>query len=343
MNRKHRLITYLAAGLVLLAAVLAAAFGTRSDSTAAAEKSAVAAARVTNAIQLDDGTCGRQLQIGSDRTASSSASPTFLVYGDGGASVYTAKIDGQALTGSFTSDMFGNVCVTTESVSPITDGPHILTAHEVRPNPQDLEPFAFSVDTVPPATPSTPEMSAYSDSPPVGDGVTKYRNVNFHGTSDPGVSVQLYNGPTGIAGAKADAGGNWSATTSSLQDGTYNVTAAAFDQAGNKSALSGSTTFRVSQAGETNTPGAPSLDSARRAVVLNWSAPVSDGNSPIVAYRIYRLTFVTENAYTSGSSQFLAQVDGNTLTYTDNDAGPFSYYQVSAVNSLGEGPRSNVR
>lgn len=310
--------------------------GTSTDKQTAAESVQLLAARVTNAIQLDDGTCGRNLQIGSDKTASSSASPTFLLYGDGGASVYTAKIDGQALTGQFTSDGYGNVCITTGSVAPIADGPHILTAHEERPNPQDVEPFSFSVDTVPPAAPSTPALSSYSDSPPVGDGVTKYRNINFHGTSDPNVGVQLYNGVTGIAGARADAQGNWSATTTSLADGTYNVNAAAFDQAGNKSALSATTTVRISQEGETNTPGAPSLTAATRAVVLNWSPPASDGNSPVTSYKVYAGPYGATNT-------LIATIGGDVRTYTVPNAEPWQYFAVSAVNALGEGPKSNTR
>jgi hypothetical protein len=49
---------------------------------------AVAAAWPTNTIELDDGSCGHILRVGSDATASSSATPTFLLYGNGGLSSY---------------------------------------------------------------------------------------------------------------------------------------------------------------------------------------------------------------------------------------------------------------
>ncbi len=65
-----------------------------------------------------------------------------------------------------------------------------------------------------------------------------YRNVNFSGFADPNVSIQLYSGVSLLGGAKADATGFWSATTSTLADGNYTFTAAALDQAGNKSMLS---------------------------------------------------------------------------------------------------------
>src|SRR4051794_35141989 len=40
----------------------------------------------TNLVQLDNGTCGQNLQIGSDKTVSSSATPSFWLMGDGGLS-----------------------------------------------------------------------------------------------------------------------------------------------------------------------------------------------------------------------------------------------------------------
>jgi hypothetical protein len=193
-------------------------------------------ARTTNVAQLDDGTCGRNLQIGSDKTASSSATPSFLLWGDGGLSSYQIFIDGASI-GTFASDGFANVCITASV--PLANGPHVLTGNELAPhNTYTVTPFSFSVDTVPPAQPSTPVISGYSDSGLLGDHITKYRNVNFTGFSDPNVAIQLYNGISLLGGAKADASGHWSATTSTLSDGSYTITAAAFDDAGNKSMLS---------------------------------------------------------------------------------------------------------
>ena len=40
----------------------------------------------TNTVTLDNGDCGNNLQLGSDPTASSSATPTFLLIGDGSTS-----------------------------------------------------------------------------------------------------------------------------------------------------------------------------------------------------------------------------------------------------------------
>src|SRR5215212_6465723 len=193
-------------------------------------------AATLNTAQLDNGVCGRNLQLGSDRTSSSSALPSFVIAGDGGLSKYEAFIDGVSV-GFWTSDGFANVCV--HDSIPLADGPHVLTANELQPHAGlTVTPFTFSVDTVPPAQPSTPVISSYSDSGLLGDRITRFRNPNFTGFADPNVAIQLYNGIVLLGGAKADANGFWSATASGLADGGYTVTEIALDQAGNKSQLS---------------------------------------------------------------------------------------------------------
>src|SRR5205807_2047982 len=70
-------------------------------------------------------------------------------------------------------------------------------------------------------------------------------------------------------------------------------------------------------------------------VTLTWQAPASDGGSPITNYKIYR-------GLAPGSETLLTTL-GNVLTYTDSAVtnGVPYYYQVSAVNSPGEGAKSN--
>jgi len=70
-------------------------------------------------------------------------------------------------------------------------------------------------------------------------------------------------------------------------------------------------------------------------VSLSWSAPLSNGNSPITSFNVYRST-------SSGAETFLASA-GTTANYIDTSVtnGLTYYYAVTAVNSVGESARSN--
>jgi parallel beta-helix repeat protein len=71
-------------------------------------------------------------------------------------------------------------------------------------------------------------------------------------------------------------------------------------------------------------------------VSLTWVAPSSDGGSVITGYHLYRGT-------TSGAETDLITL-GNVLSYTNNTNvtnGITYYYKVAAINSVGEGIKSN--
>ncbi len=70
------------------------------------------------------------------------------------------------------------------------------------------------------------------------------------------------------------------------------------------------------------------------SVTISWAEPANDGGAAITGYRIYRGT-------TSGGETLLLTVPRMT-TYTDETTvdGTTYYFQVAAVNSAGEGPRS---
>lgn len=75
--------------------------------------------------------------------------------------------------------------------------------------------------------------------------------------------------------------------------------------------------------------------SRNQEVTLTWDPPASDGGCLITNYPIYR-------GFWSGGETFLTTV-GVSATYTDTGLtnGVAYYYRISAVNPVGEGPKSN--
>ncbi len=71
-------------------------------------------------------------------------------------------------------------------------------------------------------------------------------------------------------------------------------------------------------------------------IILNWTAPSSNG-SPITGYEIFR-------GSTNVSEQLYSVVPGSTLTFTDGNVvdGLTYFYYISAVNNAGPGPISNA-
>jgi fibronectin type 3 domain-containing protein len=71
------------------------------------------------------------------------------------------------------------------------------------------------------------------------------------------------------------------------------------------------------------------------AIDLSWQQPSKNGNATITNYKIYR-------GSSSGSESFLSDI-GTNLSYADAGVqkGTRYYYEVTATNSVGEGPKSN--
>jgi fibronectin type 3 domain-containing protein len=212
---------------------------------------AASAYGTTNTVQLDDGTCGNDLQLGSNITASSSATPTFLLYADGGAASYAVSIDGTSI-GTFKGNNMGNACINDPLV--LTNGAHVLTASELAPKPANpVTPFSFTVDTTPPSVPSTPILDPGTDSGVKGDGITNVTSPALDGTSDPSVSITVYDGTKLVGGAAASSTGHWEVTVIALADGVHSLTARAMDEAGNLSAMSAPYQLTI----DTTAPAAP--------------------------------------------------------------------------------------
>lgn len=81
-------------------------------------------------------------------------------------------------------------------------------------------------------------------------------------------------------------------------------------------------------------PGAPTdvtATPAGSAVAVSWSAPTDDGGAPVTEYRVYR----------EGQEAAVATSSTSAATVTGLTPGSSARFAVSAVNSAGEGPRSD--
>ena len=86
------------------------------------------------------------------------------------------------------------------------------------------------------------------------------------------------------------------------------------------------------------TPSRPNLNlkALDKSIELTWTEPSNNGGAEITGYKIYRGTTTDNIAYRTTLT--------NVYTYTDTSLinGQVYYYQVSALNSVGEGTKSKV-
>lgn len=145
------------------------------------------------------------------------------------------------------------------------------------------------------------------------------------------VEVKLNSGEFQIAAGTT----SWSMplTLTTIISGSNIITARATDTSGNIQETAISITYIPSNIA----PSAPQNlvgEEKDNTISLAWLAPLSTGGSPITGYKVYR-------GATSGSETFLA--DSTALSYNDFTAtGKIAYYyQVTAINSIGESLKSN--
>jgi hypothetical protein len=134
------------------------------------------------------------------------------------------------------------------------------------------------------------------------------------------------------------SGGSGSSLLSITAPSTASTGSFNFSVTGVNGAKSRNTTLTVNTQGVKTAPSAPQYLKATAGnaqVALNWSAPSNIGTSAISNYRVYRRTTTT--------SATLLVTLGNVLSYKDATAlnGNTYYYLVTAVNPVGESPKSN--
>jgi hypothetical protein len=124
---------------------------------------------------------------------------------------------------------------------------------------------AYTLDTTPPALPSTPDLDAASDSGSSNtDNVTGVTLPSFSGTAEVGSTVRLFDGGNEIGSYVVASDGIWHITTSSsfpMGERIHYITATATDLAGNSSTNSSALEVDVRTGGPTTTIASIALSS----------------------------------------------------------------------------------
>ena len=144
--------------------------------------------------------------------------------------------------------------------------------------------LSVTIDTTPPAVPSTPVLDASTDSGLVGDNLTNFTRPRFDGTAEASSTVTIYSGGAAV-GSGVATGGVYqiTITTALTPDGVFNITAQAANPAGNASPMSGALALTIDTTPPT-APLTPVLDPSTDSGVVgdnitNFAKPQFDGKA----------------------------------------------------------------
>ena len=199
---------------------------------------------------------GKVFDFTSIRIYNANANATFTFTANDGTTFSTSTISsGQTATIDLSSAGF-------QGVSNITMTSSDPTGMVIDFDSVVLTNITTASDNTPPNAPSTPDLSAVSDTGISStDNVTSNNTPTITGTAEANSTVKLYdtNGTTELGSAVANGSGNWSITSSALTDGIHILTAKATDAAGNTSVASSGLTVTIDTIAPTQTVASATL------------------------------------------------------------------------------------
>ncbi len=234
--------------------------------------------------------------------------------------------EGQTLIGTtdVTTDGSGNASFDSLPL-PVPSGQLVITATATNTTANNTSEFSqcesATTDTTPPAAPSTPDLTAASDTGSAStDDITKDTTPTFTGTAEAGSTVEIFDGTTEVGSATADGSGSYDVTTTSaLGQGSHDITATATDAAGHTGPTSGTLEIEI----DTTPPGLPGvprhsllapsrlLSSALPGTIpvrLAWNAATDNtGGSGLANYQLQQST-------NGGAFANVGQPSGTSLT-----------------------------
>ncbi|MGU9933606.1 BapA/Bap/LapF family large adhesin [Enterobacter asburiae] len=204
----------------------------------------------------------------------------------------------------------------------LSNGPHNLTFTATDAVGNASAPTAGYVINVDTLAPGAPVISSVIDDvgsvtgPVTGTNPTNDTRPTLSGTAEANATVRIYDGITLVGTVTADGSGNWTLPqTTTLTQGTHNLTATATDAAGNTSVASAVTTIIV----DTTAPTAPTGTFNADGSVLTGTAEAGS----TVAIRLADGSTVTAIAGSNGTYTYTfinKQTEGQTLQITATDA-----------------------
>jgi len=156
--------------------------------------------------------------------------------------------DGGSVLGTAITSGVGTWSFTTGALS---NGGHSFTATATEGNVSNTSSaLAVTIDGMAPATPSTPDLAAASDTGTLTtDNLTSDNTPTLVGFAEAGATVTIRDGGTVLGTTSANGAGVWSFNTGGISNGGHNFTATATDLAGNVSDTSSALAVTIATSG----------------------------------------------------------------------------------------------
>ena len=257
----------------------------------------------------------------ADNGVTNDATLTIAGTAETGSTVTLYDTDGTTVLGTGVATG-GSYSITTSALGP---GSHTLTARTTdAAGNQGTASTAFHV-TIDTTAPTAPSIASVTDdvAPVTGsvadNSVTNDTTLTIAGTAEAGSTVTIYDTDgTTVLGTGVATGGNYSITTSALNQGSHTLTARAADAAGNQGVAS--TAFHVTI--NTSAPSAPVISSVMDNIAP-LTGPLTSGGSTNDTDLTVRVSFGGTSAVAGNTIQLYngtgtsSQFASYTLTATD--------------------------
>ncbi len=239
-------------------------------------------------------------------------------------------VDNGQFVGTATANGSGNWSLSSVDLNPGVND-LTATATDVAGNAGTSNTFVATLDTTPPSSPSTPNLTTASDTGlSDADNITKDNTPTFTGNGTNGDTVTLYDGSTAI-GSGTVSNGSYTITASRLSDGTHSITAKETNIAGNTSGPSSALSVTIDTKSPTLTvsgispdTGSSSKDGITNSQTVTVSGTIDTANVGLTITVKDGSTIVgTANADGNGSWNLgnVSLASGvNNLTATATDA-----------------------